>query len=826
MDASFPSFKCCLMSISNELTGEDFEKMKFVLLDYLPRGKLQIVKEPYELFSLMIENELLSEENTGLLSNLLKSVGKIHLNNLLQDFFAQFQQPLGKGFFDERPCLSGSLPNKPVHFYGRNRLLNEIVQVLSESNGKRLVLITGLPGYGKSCLAQGTGHLMAEKGCHVIFLCLREIRYVSKMCEKILMSLKLTVSMGHGRSQREFALAKLQSLTERTILVLDNAEDILNEPEENNKFHTFVNHMATYARHVKCVITSRAAYPTPVQISCFPVKLLALENEDAAKLLQAKVEENTGAALTVNDDDAKEVAHLCLNIPLILHAAAAYMEVVGGPERLIEILQKHSNPLELANMEELCPDLRMKRFLFDCLQQLDHYLEEALVSLAVFPASFHRQQVLIVFGLHETDSSIQLDSILLKLVKRSLVHRDLASDEYFVHRVIQLCCEERAKDDERLRACYEQARERFAKHYLGLISELHRHFLQKGMLQETVCLYLREEQHIIQAILWACATESGPENSARCARILNNSVVFLAKVMKRSVFEEIYISVLFANKDDLSLVADCLTCVGIKLIYCCECHQTCRVISESSYQVLKSALDLYEELAIKEGDLIGQCYSKIARCMAKNGNQASAVELSSKALQMREKIKDKEPLKYAACCNDRAAVLSSLGNHDEALSLRESALSVYVDQLGEHPFTGTLYNYLGNDCLALDDFDKAVEYLSRASSIRKDFFNQETARTLHSLGEAYKMKGEFEKAMEKLSAAVDIQEALFDVPHEKLKSLELQKEICAHLSDKDAKIEGLEKKIQECESEMNQAKDANNQRLEKILHIIDRKGLQ
>ena len=80
--------------------------------------------------------------------------------------------------------------------------------------------------------------------------------------------------------------------------------------------------------------------------------------------------------------------------------------------------------------------------------------------------------------------------------------------------------------------------------------------------------------------------------------------------------------------------------------------------------------------------------------------------------------------------------------------------------------------------------------------------------------------------MEKLSAAVDIQEALFDVPHEKLKSLELQKEICAHLSDKDAKIVGLEKKIQECESEMNQAKDANNQRLEKILHIIDRKGLQ
>ena len=90
-----------------------------------------------------------------------------------------------------------------------------------------------------------------------------------------------------------------------------------------------------------------------------------------------------------------------------------------------------------------------------------------------------------------------------------------------------------------------------------------------------------------------------------------------------------------------------------------------------------------------------------------------------------------------------SVVHSYLDNHQEALSLRERAASVYVDQLDEHPFTGTLYNYLGNDCLALGNFEKAVEYFSKARSIRENVLgscHQETARTLHDLGVAYKMK--------------------------------------------------------------------------------------
>ena len=521
-------------------------------------------------------------------------------------------------------------------------MLKEIVRVLSEWNGKRLVVITGLPGYGKSCLAQRIGHTMKENGFQVIFLCLREIRSVGKMSAKILRALKANVGQGLMNNPHELALSYLKSLTTRTTLILDNAEDLICDENSKQEFYSFVNQVAQFAGHVKCVITSRVDCPASCQTPRHSVKLLVLENDAAAKLLQEKVKE-TGCFL--EDQQAKTIAQLCFNIPLILHAAAAYMEAIP-PETLIQSLESHFGAIEISSMGELFPELQMRGFLSECLQQLGADFEEDLYSLAVFPTAFSYQQAQRVCC-----SKTRLPTALLQLVKRSLVHRELHSNHYFVHQVIQLCCKEKAKTDERLRACYSQAQARFIENYLNLITELHQEFLCKGNLEKSLCRFWAEEQNIVQAIWWATAGTTLP---ARCAKILNEAVVFLAKVMKNAQFEEIYEVVLSATKGDLRLVADCLTCVGIKHIYSCECHRSCSVVTERAYRVLTRALEIYEKLNLTEGELVAQCYSKIGRCMAKNGNPSRALELSAKALAIREQRRPDEPLKYAACCNDLA----------------------------------------------------------------------------------------------------------------------------------------------------------------------------
>ena len=538
----------------------------------------------------------------------------------------------------------GALPCKPSHFYGREEMLKEIVRVLSEWNGKRLVVITGLPGYGKSCLAQRIGHTMKENGFQVIFLCLRDIRSVGKMSAKILCALKANVGQGLMNNPRELALSYLKSLSTGTTLILDNAEDLICDENSKKEFYSFVNQVAQFAVHVKCVITSRVDCPASCQTPRHSVKLLVIENDAAAKLLEEKVKD---IGRFLENQQAKTIAQLCFNIPLILHAAAAYMEVIP-PETLIQSLQSHFGAIEISSMGELFPELQMRGFLTECLQQLGTDFEEDLYSLAVFPAAFSYQQAQRVCC-----SKKRLPTALFQLVKRSLVHRELHSNHFFVHQVIQLCCKEKAKTDDRLRAYYSRAQARFIEYYLNLITELHQEFLCKGNLETSLDRFWTEEQNIVQAIWWAAARE-GTTLPARCAEILNKAVIFLAKVMKNAQFEEIYEVVLSATKGDLQLVADCLTCVGIKHIYSCECHRSCSVVTERAYRVLTRALEIYEKLNLTEGELVAQCYSKIGRCMAKNGNPSRALELSAKALAIREQRRPDEPLKYAACCNDLA----------------------------------------------------------------------------------------------------------------------------------------------------------------------------
>ena len=84
LPTSFAAFKMNLMSISNQLTIDDLEKMKFCVQDYIPKWKLQNITKPFELFSLMMENDLLSPTNVDLLAKLLESAGRLDLLPLVQ----------------------------------------------------------------------------------------------------------------------------------------------------------------------------------------------------------------------------------------------------------------------------------------------------------------------------------------------------------------------------------------------------------------------------------------------------------------------------------------------------------------------------------------------------------------------------------------------------------------------------------------------------------------------------------------------------------------------------------------------------------------------
>ena len=89
LPTSFAAFKMNLMSISNQLTMEDLEKMKFFVQGNIPKGKLQFITKPFELFSLMMENDSLSPTDVNRLAKLLESAGRLDLLPLVQQTEAE-----------------------------------------------------------------------------------------------------------------------------------------------------------------------------------------------------------------------------------------------------------------------------------------------------------------------------------------------------------------------------------------------------------------------------------------------------------------------------------------------------------------------------------------------------------------------------------------------------------------------------------------------------------------------------------------------------------------------------------------------------------------
>ena len=62
---------------------------------------------------------------------------------------------------------------------------------------------------------------------------------------------------------------------------------------------------------------------------------------------------------------------------------------------------------------------------------------------------------------------------------------------------------------------------------------------------------------------------------------------------------------------------------------------------------------------------------------------------------------------------------------------------------------------------------------------------------------------------------------MIDIPHEKLKSLELMTECCKNLNLPDEELQHLKNKILECQEEKSRAAELNNHRLENILRIAN-----
>ena len=79
-------FRILLFDFSEELTRQDVEKMKYLALDFIPRGRAENIENGLHLFDALERNARISPQNLDLLEELLIKIGRKDLSAKVDKF--------------------------------------------------------------------------------------------------------------------------------------------------------------------------------------------------------------------------------------------------------------------------------------------------------------------------------------------------------------------------------------------------------------------------------------------------------------------------------------------------------------------------------------------------------------------------------------------------------------------------------------------------------------------------------------------------------------------------------------------------------------------
>ena len=281
----------------------------------------------------------------------------------------------------ERPLYScnsaehatNDLPHLPDPFLGRDKDVNDIIHLLSDTSEK-MVHIWGLPAVGKSKLANRVGHKMARSGFAVQYINADEtLVFNSRDESKSSMprksySQKASSALSpktdrnfalpwYSPCQKRFVSTTAQDLIEwanglsnPTLLILDNCDSLLQGREVRNNDFTSVLDALSKAPNLKTVTTSRSKIN---MLNTKLYKLKQLDNESAIELL------HWFSSVNMTMNDSTRINELLDGIPLALQLVGSLVSDIRPPNVIIKELQQ--NLTETLTPDDVRPDTQKIR---------------------------------------------------------------------------------------------------------------------------------------------------------------------------------------------------------------------------------------------------------------------------------------------------------------------------------------------------------------------------------------------------------------------------------------------------------------------------------
>ena len=430
------------------------------------------------------------------------------------------------------------------NFTGRQSECEEIIgHVMSEST--RLVSIWGSPGFGKTSVAVAVGHDLQSKGLPVCWVSLRELKSKTDFASKLLSFVKPSVrndhpSLSHPSLDDKLCLL-LSEISDRSIFILDNADNLLEDGEPGVKKEV-IGLLKEILRRSKATIF---ALTTRESLGFLNVDLQGHESvrirpldEDSAKTLVKAL------LPTASSSDCTRILQICGFVPFAIKLlCSSISEGEAQPSQYLDEFMQFASTASIAEMLDRpdYPDEYRLQSLFELsFERLTAQEKKALVSLSILPENFGTEVAAAVLD----ENNLQAKKLLHGLRRKSLLDLDVKQEVFTMHKLLQSFAREKGENE--MKDTVLKSKDRLKAFYVFLFRKLNEQFLT-GHSMTAFLKFYEDEQSIIQSLL---DTLADAKTASTVFDVLAKSELFLDSLycLENLTFFKIYDSAIEAAR--------------------------------------------------------------------------------------------------------------------------------------------------------------------------------------------------------------------------------------------------------------------------------------
>ncbi|XP_078355867.1 uncharacterized protein LOC144651645 isoform X2 [Oculina patagonica] len=383
------------------------------------------------------------------------------------------------------------IPQKIPHFVGRQEECAAVLNYLTNGD-TRLVDVWGPPGFGKTSVAVKVAHHLKEMKIPVYFTSLRGMKSKDDLVSKLL-SIFTDAKQAFYVSPSHWLIQSLQQLKNPFVLILDNADDLLESGDSKLKEDVlgFTKEILDQCSQIKLLLTTRESLDyLSLKLSIHQERVGVLDGVSSGSLVKSQVPD-------VSDDDCSSIVKLCGQVPLAMRLMCSIMmeENVSITELIEEL--KVSPLVEVLDNENFSDDARLKTIINKSFERLNSQERDAFVSLAVSPSSFGVDEATAVLDLKTVRPT---KKVIGSLKRKSLIDCSEDVESFTIHSLLRSFIDERRIANQTIQTVFHAAQLRFYDYQITSFGKANEKFLT-GHSNDAFQVFLGQRESILLSLV-------------------------------------------------------------------------------------------------------------------------------------------------------------------------------------------------------------------------------------------------------------------------------------------------------------------------------------